>query len=75
MYRYIDMNRMYGTNEDMRRYVDRYMAKERVDLQTALSHKIVRNYAEYLIERGTKEAQLPNMWGSAGAAHENMADI
>ena len=36
MYRYIDMNRVYGTNEDMRRYVDRYMAKERVDLQTGI---------------------------------------
>ena len=75
MSQYIDMNRMYGTNKDMERYVDRYMTKERIDLQTALSHKIVRNYAEYLLERGKSETVLPNMWSSAGAAHENMADI
>jgi hypothetical protein len=55
--------------------VDKYIAKENVPLQTALSHRIVKNYAEYLMERGNGEAKLPNMWGSAGAAHENMAEI
>ena len=69
------MDELYQNNEDFKVYVDKYIAKENVPLQTALSHRIVRNYAEYLIERGNGEVKLPNMWGSAGAAHENMADI
>ena len=75
MDQYTNMNMLYSRNEDFRAYVDKYMAKEQIGLQTALSHRIVRNYAEYLMERGAKEIKLPNMWGSAGAAHENMADI
>lgn len=69
------MDELYQNNEDFKVYVDKYMAKEQIGLQTALSHRIVRNYAEYLMERGAKETELPNMWGSAGAAHENMAEI
>ena len=69
------MDELYQNNEDFKVYVDKYIAKENVPLQTALSHRIVRNYAEYLVERGNGEVKLPNMWGSAGAAHENMAEI
>jgi hypothetical protein len=75
MEQYINMNTLYSLNEDFRAYVDKYIAKENVPLQTALSHRIVKNYAEYLMERGNGEVKLPNMWGSAGAAHENMAEI
>ena len=69
------MDELYQNNEDFRAYVDKYMAKEEIGLQTALSHRIVKNYAGYLMERGNGEVKLPNMWGSAGAAHENMAEI
>ena len=75
MEQYINTNMMYERNEDFKRYVDRYMASNSVSLQTALSHAMVRNYAEYLIERGAKETDLPNMWGSAGDAHDNVAEI
>ena len=60
------MEEFYNTNADFKAYVDKYIVKESVSLNTALSHKIVRNYAEYLMERGAKETELPNMWGSAG---------
>lgn len=69
------LHMLYSQNEDFRAYVDKYMAKEQIGLQTALSHRIVQSYAEYLMERGAKEIKLPNMWGSAGAAHENVAEI
>lgn len=69
------MDELYQNNEDFKVYVDKYIAKENVPLQTALSHRIVKNYAEYLMERGNGEVKLPNMWGSAGAAHDNMAEI
>ena len=75
MEQYINMNTLYGLNEDFRAYVDKYMVKEQVPLQTALSHRIVKNYAEYLAARGSGEVKLPNMWGSAGGAHENVAEI
>jgi len=75
MDQYTNMNMLYCLNEDFRAYVNKYMAKEQIGPQTALSHRIVRNYAEYLLERGAKEIELPNMWGSAGATHENMAEI
>lgn len=69
------MKQMYDTNQSFKDYVDKYIAKEGVSLQTALSHAMIRNYADYLVERGGAETVLPNMWGSAGAARENMADI
>ena len=69
------MKDLYDTNDDFKSYVDKYIAKESVSLNTALSRAMVRNYAEYLMERGAKETELPNMWGSAGAAHENMTEI
>lgn len=75
MEQYINTNTLYGLNEDFRAYVDKYMVKEQVPLQTALSHKVVRNYAEYLMERGAKETELPNMWGSAGGAHDNVSEV
>lgn len=75
MEQYININMMYERNKGFKCYVDRYMASNSVSLQTALSHAMVRNYAEYLIEREAKETDLPNMWGSAGDAHDNVAEI
>ena len=75
MEQYININMMYECNKDFKCYVDRYMVSNSVSLQMALSHAMVRNYAEYLIERGAKETDLPNMWGSAGDAHDNVAEI
>ena len=56
------MNELYSTNADFKAYVDRYMKKEGVDLETALSHQMVKNYAEYLRDRGEMEQVLPNLW-------------
>ena len=66
---------LYMSNSDIHRYVDRYIAKERISIDTALTHAVVRNYAAYVLDRGDTEHKLPNMWGSAGAPHENMAEI
>lgn len=69
------MEELYRDNYDFKRYVDKYIAKEKVSLQQALNHAVVRSYAEYLAERGEGETKLPNMWGSAGDAHENVAEV
>ena len=66
---------LYMSNADIHRYVDRYIAKERISIEEALTHKVVVEYAKYVIDRGEGEHKLPNMWGSAGAPHENMAEI
>lgn len=71
------MNELYNSSLDFKAYVDKYINKEKVSLQAALSHSIVRSYAQYLAERGNGEMKLPNMWTDLrpGRAHENMADI
>ena len=56
------INEMYSTNADFKTYVDKYMRKEEVDLETALSHAMVQNYANYLMDRGEMEQVLPNLW-------------
>ena len=56
------MKELYSTNADFKAYVDKYMKKERIDLDTALTHGIVRNYAEYLMDRGEAEPTLRNLW-------------
>ena len=70
-----NMYELYMSNADIHRYVDRYIAKERISIDTALTHAVVQNYAAYVLDRGDTEHKLPNMWGSAGAPHENMAEI
>lgn len=45
------MNELYETNADFKAYVDKYMRKEEVDLETALSHAMVQNYADDIIKR------------------------
>ena len=70
-----NMYELYMSNADIHRYVDRYIAKERVNIDVALTHRVVIEYARYVIDRGDSEHKLPNMWGSAGAPHENMAEI
>ena len=70
------MEELYRDNYDFKRYVDKYIAKEKVSLQQALDHAVVRSYAEYLDERGEDETKLRNMWGkTAGAAHDNVAEV
>ena len=66
---------LYMSNADIHRYVDRYIKKERVSFDEALTHAVVMEYARYVIDRGDSERKLLNMWGSAGAPHENMAEI
>lgn len=70
----MDLNEMYENDAAFRRYVDRYVVSNHTDLETALTHKMVQNYAEYLKSRGESEIALANMWAgeSAGAAHENV---
>lgn len=70
-----NMYELYMSNSDIHRYVDRYIKKERISIDVALTHNVVMEYARYVIERGTSETKLTNMWGSAGAPHENMAEI
>jgi hypothetical protein len=56
------INEMYQTNADFNLYVNKYMRKEEVDLETALSHAMVQNYANYLMDRGEAEPTLRNLW-------------
>lgn len=56
------INEMYSTNADFRRYVDKYMRKEEIDLETALSHAMVQNYADDILERDGQIEILPNLW-------------
>lgn len=56
------MKELYSTNADFKSYVDKYMRKEEIDLETALSHAMVQNYAEYLKDRGDDEPALRNLW-------------
>ena len=56
------MKELYETNADFKRFVDAYMKKECKDLETVLSHHTVKDYAEYLKDRGDDEPALRNLW-------------
>ena len=56
------INEMYMTNADFKSYVDKYMRKEEIDLETALSHAMVQNYADDILERDGQTEILPNLW-------------
>lgn len=62
----------YHDNEDIKAFVDKYIAKEGLSLEEALSHKVVIEYAKYITDRNGDETKLRNMWGSAGAPHDNV---
>lgn len=55
------INEMYQTNADFKTYVDKYMRKEEIDLETALSHAMVQNYADDILERDGQTEILPNL--------------
>lgn len=46
----MDYKKLYKNNEDFRGYVDRYCKKHDVTVAAALEHRIVRNYAEFVVE-------------------------
>lgn len=62
----------YNDNEAIKTFVDKYMVKEGLSLEEALSHRVVIEYAKYITDRNGEETKLRNMWGSAGAPHENV---
>lgn len=38
----IDYTALYGSNEDFKRYVDKYCVKHRISVEEALQHYLVR---------------------------------
>ena len=41
------MKEFYETNEDFKAYVDRYCTKHQIDVDTALTHALVKDAAAY----------------------------
>lgn len=62
---------MYNDNPRVKRYIDRFCKTENKSVQEALDTAIVKSYIDY-VKNNASEASLPNMWGSAGAAHDNV---
>lgn len=62
----------YHDNVEIKAFVDKYMKKEGLSLEEALSHRVVIEYAKYITDRNGDETKLRNMWGSAGAPHDNI---
>lgn len=53
---------LFQKNADFRTYVNKYRTKEGINIDEALSHHVVRDYAAYLKDRGEMEQVLPNLW-------------
>lgn len=45
---------MYENNEQFKRYVDRYAKDNNIIPAQAITHVMVKNYAEYLLNPGEK---------------------
>lgn len=46
---------LYMSNADIHRYVDRYMTKERISIEEALTHNVVVEKADFLYPIGEKK--------------------
>lgn len=42
------MEELYKTSEDFKRYVDAYAKKHCITIETAMTHKLVKNVAEQM---------------------------
>lgn len=51
----MDLMDLYSTNADFKSYVDKYANLQGISTVEALSHAMVRSYADYLAERGMGE--------------------
>ena len=55
----MDYKKLYETNADFKNYVDKYCEKHKErkcsPVEVILEHKIVREYAEMIVERWTNE--------------------
>ena len=56
------LHTFYEENKDFHDYVDRYCAKyvegKSIAVQEALTHKMVKQYAEYVKERGNSDERI-----------------
>ena len=43
---------LFNKNKDFRNYVEKYIFKHHITIDEALRHRLVRDYGDYLIERG-----------------------
>lgn len=49
----MDMLQLYSTNDDIKRYVDKYSACYGISVEEALKHALVKEYAD-LIKRNSE---------------------
>ena len=49
------MKKLYDTNSDFKTYVDKYCLMHSISIEIALTHKLVKEYAEYI----TSQNKLP----------------
>lgn len=42
---------LYNTNEQFKEYVDRYCQIYRITVDVAITHKLIRNYGDYITEK------------------------
>ena len=47
----MDYIELYNTNEDFKKYVDKYKRDRKLSLEEALEHKMVKQYADYLVNK------------------------
>lgn len=55
----MDLKKLYEENEDFRHFVDaysnHYFFGRSIDVSEALTHAIVRQYAQYILDKGDEE--------------------
>ena len=56
----MDLNKLYEKNADFQRYVDRYRKKDGISVEEALQHQLIKNYAEYMLEKEQNNVQPAN---------------
>lgn len=45
-----DLINLYKTNKEFSRYVDAYCKKHEINVDTAISHRVVQSYSESVLE-------------------------
>ena len=58
------MNKLYEENDSFKQYVDRYCVKHEIDRETALTHSVIRNAAEYY--KGAEKGKIGVVQMDAG---------
>lgn len=68
------MKELYESNNDFKKYVDKYCIKHKIDRETAFEHSVIRNAFEYYKHANDGKISVTETNAGCGGASADMGE-